>query len=125
MKTIIIKESNRAKIEEAISKAEGKARTRRIDYMDILIAIKEIEKKLNIPKKHMEGTSAWVDTWNQKYPNAYHGVPESTQFHVVYKNGSWKLIEVCRSITGRGTGEYSLNLSESTEEALIKKYRMF
>ena len=43
------------KLDEAIAVAEGRARVRTINSLDVLRSLDRIERELSIPKKSMEG----------------------------------------------------------------------
>lgn len=58
---MLIKESNKERINQFIAESEGRARERKITYRDLEEAVKTVERKLNIPKKYMEGIEVDVD----------------------------------------------------------------
>lgn len=119
---IVVKESNREKIEQAIKEAEGKATARTIDYTHIEHFIKRIEKRLNIPKKSMRGIVATVDYWADNFPSAYSYTPYSTHFTIEKVSTGWALVDVSRKATRRATQECILSLTEEAKEAIIASY---
>lgn len=119
---IVVKESNREKIEQAIKEAEGKATARTIDYSHIEHFIKRIEKRLNIPKKSMRGIVANVDYWADNFPSAYSYTPYSTNFIIEKVSTGWALVDVYRERTRRITQECILSLTEEAKEAIIASY---
>ena len=128
MKAIIIKDTNKEKIESAIKEAEGRAKERLICFADIESAIKEIEKKFHcVTKKSMEGLSIIVDPYAQKYPKAYKYTPESTQFLLTFEKGSWRLRWVAR----RAQDKYCVKsyevvaMPEDLINAIVKDYMKF
>ena len=122
---MLIKESNRNKIENMIVEAEGKAVTRKITYDNIAIAVERIEKELNVYKKDMIGVKASVDLNAQNFPKAYKYTPKSTHFEAIRKASGWDLKSVERNITRREGHAYELDLPEHTKLAIIKKMSNF
>lgn len=126
MKSIIISETNKAKIEAAISEAEGRATCRTITFDDIVKATQRIEKKLGIPKKYLEGVRYSVDIHAQNFPNAYKYRAESTQFTVEYLKGKWRVISIGRSYTRRSGHDYLCYIMpEDTKNAIIETMKDF
>lgn len=123
MKEIIIKIENKDIINQIIKEAEGKARRRCISYDDIKEAITAIEAVLKLPKKYMNGIAYNVDVHAQKFANAYHGRPESTQFAVVYRNGSWRLKGVARDYCNNTSyvSHYCTYMPDATRDYLINR----
>ena len=116
---IVVKESNREKIEQSIKAAEGRATARTIDYSHIEHFIKRIEKRLNIPKKSMRGIVARVDYWADDFPKAYKHTPYSTHFIIEKVATGWALVDVSRERTRRATQECILSLTEEAKKAII------
>lgn len=122
---MLIKETNKTKIEEMIKAAEGKSKERVITYDDMIHSIRKIENYLGIPKKHMEGIYADVDVWAQNFPRAYKYTPKGTQFYMVKKKSGWDLLRVSREITRRAYHTYQLELTDDAKEAIIKAHSNF
>lgn len=122
---MLIKDSNKIKIEKMIKEAEGKARERTIGFYDIFWAINMIESNLGIPKKYMEGIEADVDINAQNFPSAYKYTPKSTQFVMVKKKSGWDLRLVLRHTTRRENHRFQLKLTDMAKEALIKRHSEF
>lgn len=122
---MIVKESNKNKIEKMIKEAEGRATTRTITYNNIVIALKCIENKLNIYKKDMVGIIASVDLNAQNFPNAYKYTPKSTHFNVIRKANGWDLRWIERDITRREGHTYELELPEHSKVAIIETMNHF
>lgn len=120
MKEIMIKESNKEKIEAAIKMAEGRSTARTITYNDIVCDIARIEEKLNIAKKHMEGIKADVDHNAQDFPSAYKYTPESTQYCIIRKKSGWVLYYVGRQTTRGAKHTYKLQLTDEAKQEIIK-----
>lgn len=122
---MLIKDENRAKIEDVIKKAEGKATARTVTFRDIVYDVREIEKKLGILKKDMVGIEVNVDRNAQNFPNAYRYIPESTHYTIIRKRNCWDLVAVTRRETRREGHAYHLILTDRAKESLIEKYTKF
>lgn len=121
MKSIIISETNKSRIEAAIAEVEGKASARTVDYDDIVRACGRIEKKLRIPKKYMEGIRYDVDLHAQNFPKAYKYRAESTHFTVEYSKGKWRLVSIERNYTRTAGHDFRcLVMPEETRNAIVE-----
>lgn len=120
---IVINVENTKRIEDAIKEAEGRATERTIDYLDLTYAIKEIEKKLDIPKVSMTGIIAHIDYHAQTFAKAYKYTPSSTHAVVKKTASGWNLIGVHRNVCH--TKRYMLNLTETAIQALIERVEKF
>lgn len=116
---MIIRESNKEKIEEFITKAEGKARVRTIDFTTIVKDIEYLERKLAIPKKHMIGIKASIDHHASNFPNAYKGRPMSTQYLIERKSSGWDLRSVDRWDTRKESRAFSVSLTDEAKKAIV------
>ena len=126
MKPIVIKDSNKDRIEQAIEQAQVNARVRTITLNDVLRAVADIEKKLqDVPKVAWEGVRVVVDVHGgERYPNAYRGTPESTQFEVAYTSGTWKLTDVYRMDVVKTKGGYmTIYLPDALQKAIIESFK--
>ena len=119
MKTIIISDTNKDKIISIIDAAQARARERLISYDDLLKAIKEIEGKLRITKKALEGTRASVDIHAQDFARAYRFRAESTHFSIIFENKRWRLISVARKDTRGRLHTYEITLSDTAKAAIL------
>lgn len=113
------------KLSDAIKAAEGRAKERTADAVGILSAIGEIEKRLNITKKSLDGVKITVDINAQDFPRAYKYTPNSTIFEAVFRGGKWRITDIYRSRThaaGRGT---VVQLTEAAKAAIIANFAQF
>ena len=120
MKTIIISDTNKDKIISIIDAAQARARERLISYDHLLKAIKEIEGKLRITKKALEGTRASVDIHAQDFARAYRFRAESTHFSIIFENKRWRLISVARKDTRGRLHTYEIALSDTAKAAILE-----
>lgn len=88
-------------IQRVIDDVQKGARVRLIEAVDVIQAVMEIEQRLfgelNLTKKSCKGIEVGVDTHAQRFPNAYHGTPESTTFTLQFDGRAWLLTSVGRA----------------------------
>lgn len=111
------------KLTRAIEDAEGRSTARTIDAKMVLNSLNEIEKKLNIPKRYLEGCTVYVDLNAQEFPKAYKYTPESTHYSSTYKNGSWRITEIWRGKTGNV--RVKAEMTADAEQKILERYRRF
>lgn len=122
---IIIKDSNKEKIEIELTKAQQSCTRRTIRFDDLANIIKDIEDKLDIPKKHMLGVDADVDYNAQDFPRAYKFNPSSTHIRIKKVASGWALIDVWRGICRPSTQRYILDLPDDAIMAIVNSKRVF
>lgn len=120
---IAITEKNIDRINEAIKKAEGRATARTVTAKDILKAVEDLEHKLGILKKDMEGITAVIDVNAQDFPRAYKYTPDSTIVEIVRKKSGWSLVDVERDWTRSTKHKYAVKLTPEAEQAIIDSKR--
>lgn len=126
MKSIIINETNRERINAAIAEVEGRATARTITYDDVVRACAVIEKRLGIAKKDLEGVEYSVDIHAQTFPRAYKYRAESTQFHVKREGGKWRVTHVMRYYTRADGHDYKcITMPDATKQAIIMSKMKF
>ena len=125
MKEIIIKESNKERIEAAIKEVEGRATARTIDFYDIIRDIKNIEGELSIAKKDMIGIIADVDHNAQDFPKAYKYTPESTHYVLTRKTSGWAISHITRRKTRSSKHTYQLTLTDTAKKAILDRMSDF
>lgn len=110
------------KIWDAIAEVEGRARTRTLSVQDILHEVREVEKKLGLPKKYLEGVRFWCDPNAEDFSSAYmrhsYNSPKSTHFGCEFKNGSWRIISITREECTEKRGR--IELTEQAKEKYIE-----
>ena len=112
-------EEKSAALAAAIDQAQRGARVRTIVVSEVIDFVKKIENYLNISGAAMKGTSAIINVNAQKFPNAYHGVPESTYFKVERTAGGWFVTNIYRDICGNKA--FQITLSDTAKDAYLKK----
>lgn len=118
---IIIKESNRHRIQEELDKEQKRCRERTVNYEDIVREL-EILNKLKITKKGLKGTIVDVDINAQYYfLKAYRYAPRSTKITLIYTT-NWALTNVWRGPCERYTFDrYRIFYSEQAKKEIIEK----
>lgn len=121
---IRISEENTAAIRDAIAQAEGRAKARTINPVDVFDAVAEISEHYNLPKKYMVGLRFSVDPNARHFPNAYKYTPESTQFCVEYCSSGWFLTGIAREACKAPSLRFALvgTLTDEQRAAIIRNY---
>lgn len=123
---IVIKESNKERIEAEIKLAEGKATVRKLEFSDIIKTIERVEKKLDISKKSMTGIKIFVDVNAQPFPNAYKYIPDSTHFSAIKTKTGWNLLDIERDRCRDGYGKrVEMILTDEAKKEILKNYECF
>lgn len=122
MKEIILKSANEDKLQAELDAVQKRTTERNITIDDIVSALLEIEEKLSIPKKSMNGIRVFVDCNAQSFPNAYKYTPKSTQFWAVYRNGSWRVDEIARYKVCSPSFRVQVQHTEESKKALLKRF---
>lgn len=122
---IILNHKHDAEVQSQLDKANHLARTRTVDIDEVYGAASVLEQKFNdCTKKSMEGLTVHVDLNSQDFPNAYRGVPMSTQFTLVYEKRSWRFVSAERSRCGESK-RYDVTLTDIMREELLKAFESF
>ena len=118
---IIMKETNKARINEMFKKVEGRATARTADYSTVLAKIEEVEKRLYpMSKVNMTGTEIIYDC-SEQLPNAYKWAADGTQFKLLFKSNQWHLTEITRGEIKSWTDtDTYIILSDTAKTALLK-----
>lgn len=119
MKPIVIKESNRDRIQSALDQAQERARVRTVSADDVIRSVERIQEILKVSTRKLNGSTAWIDPHAQTFPGAYKGIPESTQFQISATAGTWKLIKIIRGRCKGATQGINISLSEEGDEAIL------
>lgn len=122
---IIIKESNRNRLQKELDIVQRRTTARNIDVNDLFGIIKAVEEKLGIAKGNMIGISADVDYNAQVFPSTYEYTPESTQVVVERASSGWALTKVYRDRCRRPSKKYVLDLSDTAIDAIIESKMCF
>lgn len=99
---ITVSEKNIAKIERAITEAEGRATARLATYSTVTRAVAAAEKRLAVlPKKMWDGATCTYD--DTAVPNSYGRGAESTAVTVQRKGTRWVFVGAKRVPTKQGS----------------------
>lgn len=118
-------EKNNAALQAALDRIQSRSRVRTIDVDDIYEAAAYVEKKLGIPKKTLEGVRVHVDLYAQTFPSAYHGIPESTQFDMVFSKRFWRVTKVSREQCKSNGHDYRVTFTDEARRALVERFESF
>lgn len=122
---IILNHKHDAELQSQLDVANHLARTRTVDINEVYDAVAVLERKFeDCTKKSMEGLTVNVDLNSQSFPNAYRGVPMSTQFTLVYEKRSWRFVRAERSRCGEFK-RYDVTLTNAMREELLKRFESF
>lgn len=83
------------------------------------------KKKLGIPKKMLEGVQVHVDLYAQTFPSAYHGIPESTHFDMVFSKRFWRVTKVSREQCKSNGHDYQVTFTDEARKALVERFESF
>lgn len=122
---IIIKDSNRNKLQSELEKIQKRTSARNIDVNDLFKMIEEIESNLGIPKNKMVGIIANVDYNAQAFPNAYKYTPESTHVSIERTSSGWALTQIKRNRCRSPKSRYIIDLTDDAKKALIESKSTF
>lgn len=126
MLNIIIKESNRARIEKILEKVQKKSRVRTINYDMLQSEIEKVNRRLcDIPATYQVGIEVDIDIHAENFPNAYRWTPESTQFSMIRTSSGWKLLDIYRGTTKREKYRALFKLTDEAKEALLAAYTRY
>lgn len=117
---------NEAKIDEVLKLVQKRAKVRTVDCSDLYRICSKIERKLNIPKKYMEGIEAECDIHAQDFPSSYflRSNAESTTVNLLYHNG-WRLISARRDVCKKSGNGYSILLPPMAKMKILSQYERF
>ena len=111
-------------LDAILAEVQKGARARVISGQDILKALCHIEDQLGITKKALAGVKVHVDVYSQ-IPRAYKSMPKSTQFSAEFRNGHWRLTDICRATCGRSGSKYVIEHTPESKAAVVERYSRF
>ncbi len=118
-------EKNKVALEGALDRIQSRSRVRTVTVKDVYEAAEHVEKKLGIPKTTLEGVQVHVDLYAQTFPSAYRGIPESTQFDMVFSKRFWRVVKVSREQCKSSGHDYSVTFSDEARKALVERFESF
>lgn len=122
---IVIKESNRNKIEQVLSRVQAKCRARCVDY-DTIKSMGELEadkfEKRGISKTARNGSEIGFTDGADYFAHSYNGRPYGTYYRIHFTKTGMNLVDVDRIPCDTPTVARVVELSDSAKEALIKAY---
>ena len=121
---IIVTPANVTKLTAALDEVQHKCSARTLTADELAYILQKAERELGIAKKYLAGCKVTY-TGAQRFPNAYHGRPESTHFTAEHNGRYWIVTELCRSDCPDREGNTSIILTESAKAALINRLSCF
>lgn len=118
-------EKNKVALEDALDRIQSRSRVRTVTVKDVYEAAEHVEQKLGITKKALEGVRVHVDLAAQTFPGAYRGIPESTQFDMVFSKRFWRVVNVSREQCKSSGHDYSVTFTEDARKALVERFESF
>ena len=121
---IVIKPANEARLQAALTAAEGKATARLISAEDLIRLIDELDMQLRrySTYKAREGLVAKIAPHVDRFPRAYKWRPEGTACLVEYSNGTFKLLSVGRDYCDNPTdGSCILHMPPTMHDEIISR----
>lgn len=106
-----------------LDEVQHRCSARIITARDICRALRQIDGKLDITKKAMDGVTVAVDLNAQNFPGKYKGIPMSTIFEARYKSGSWRITDIYRAETRAQSNGCTVNLTEEAEAAILANFQ--
>lgn len=126
---VIVKESNREKIDAIIAEVEGRAQSRCIRSDAVLYIAEVLDKKLLplICKKNLKGTKACVDYHAQDFAKAYRakGTPRSTWIELEHNGKDWVLTDVKRDSTASRASAFRIEYTEKAKQDIVAHMEKF
>ena len=126
---IIVKESNKEKIDAVITEVEGRAQSICIGSDAVLYIAEVLDKKLLalVCKKNLKGTKAHVDFNAQDFAKAYRakGTPRSTWVTLEYNGKEWVLTEVKRDSTASSASAFRIEYTEQAKKDIVAHMEKF
>ena len=121
---IVIKESNRTKLQSEIEKIQKRTTRRNITVDDLFEIVNSIENKLStyMSKNKMIGIVADVDYNAQDFPKSYKYIPESTRVKIEKVASGWALTRIGRDICRRPKHRYILSLTDEAKKAILEGF---
>lgn len=110
-----------AALAKAINEAQKRCTSRKLDTEQLCRALREVERKLDLPKRLLEGVSVEIDVNAQDFPKAYKYTPESTIFQATFKSGSWKVTDIFRGKTKELYKGTQVELTDDAKAAIIDR----
>lgn len=96
-----VKINNQKSAEKGLDHVQAKCRVRLITFENIINMLEEIENTFGVCGKYYKGFTVHLDYHAQKFPNAYKGIPESTQVIALYNGRGWIIEEIYRDKVNR------------------------
>lgn len=121
---IVIKPANVARLQAALSAAEGRSSARLISAEYLIRLTAELDKQLRrySTLKAMQGIVVKLAPHAERFPNAYKWRPEGTACRIKYSSGNWKLINCCREYCDNpANGSCILHMPDAMHAEMVQR----
>lgn len=119
---IIVKQGNLDKLQKVLDVANGKARERIATTGSVFSAVDDLQEKFAGINK--DGLLVKHNPNAQHFARCYKGVPMATYLYLLYKNGSWRLLDAkrmpCDTVVYR-----VLKMSDETKSSILRQFETF
>jgi hypothetical protein len=126
IKQVIIHDKNKDKINEILKQVQGKARERKIESYDELIAlIDKYTKNINIPKKYWEGCNLYINIGAGHFASKYNGIPYGTHIELIgRKDGKFILWTIYRMAV-KDKKPYYFKMTDIAKNSILSNMNIF
>lgn len=101
---------------------QARAKVRTVTPCEIVEALHDLQKHLDIPKKALEGVKVHFDLNAQAFPSAYKYTPESTHVSAEFKGGSWRVYDISREECRRPSFKFTVTHTDASRAALLQRF---
>lgn len=101
---------------------QARAKVRTVTPCEIVEALHDLQKHLDIPKKALEGVKVHFDLNAQAFPSAYKYTPESTHVSAEFKGGSWRITNISREECRRPSFKFTVTHTDASRAALLQRF---
>lgn len=114
---------NTEKVKSMLAEAQHLARTRTIELADIVDELGYVDARLALVSSKTDaiGTVVSIDAHAKSFPNAYHGIPESTHFTAKLTRTGWEISRIWRGQTYGPTRRCVITYTDATRAKMADR----
>lgn len=120
IKSIIIHDKNKDKINEILAAGQQRARERKISSYDELVElIEKYTEKIDIPKKQWENCQLVILVGAGHFANKYNGIPKGTMAVINFrKDGKGELASISREFV-KDRKSYYFRMTDTAKKSIL------